>query len=174
MHWRHRLLLHLFLPPKAAKCLLKNATSWWVLSRFLWMAPECWPLNAALHKTLSLRLFRRKFYTIKDGAQTYNFITDKSCLLFFIILKVLSRWQVIRTQGKCINHIRIFEKILWLSKTSLVWRATLKYNSIKYNYKLSVRDCCPLGRPDDWEFGSLFIDLNPLGLQGSVLDCESL
>ena len=171
---RHWLLLHLFLLPKATKCLLKNATSWWVLSRFLWMAPECWPLNAALHKTLSLRLFRRKFYTIKDGSQTYNFITDKSCLLFFIILKVLSRWQVIRTQGKCINHIRIFEKILWLSKTSLVWRATLKYNSIKYNYKLSVRDCCHLGRPDDWEFGSLFIDLNPLGLQGSVLDCESL
>ena len=123
---RHWLLLHLFLLPKATKCLLKNATSWWVLSRFLWMAPECWPLNAALHKTLSLRLFRRKFYTIKDGSQTYNFITDKSCLLFFIILKVLSRWQVIRTQGKCINHIRIFEKILWLSKTLLVWRATFE------------------------------------------------
>ena len=110
MHLRHLILLHLFLLPKATKCLLKNATSWWVLSRFLWMAPECWPLNAALHKTLSLRLFRRKFYTIKDGAQTYNFITDKSCLLFFIILKVLSRWQVIRTQGKCIKSYKIFLK----------------------------------------------------------------
>ena len=123
---RHWLLLHLFLLPKATKCLLKNATSWWVLSRFLWMASERKPLNAALHKKLSLRSFHRKFYTIKDGTQTNDFIADKSCLLFFIILKVLSRWQVIRTQGKCINHIRIFEKILWLSKTSLVWRATFE------------------------------------------------
>ena len=175
MHLRHWLLLHLFLLLKATKWLLENATSWWVLSRFLWMASECSPLNAALHKKLSLRSFHRKFYTIKDGAQTYNFITDKSCLLFFIILKVLSRWQVIRTQRKCINHIRFFEKILWLSKT---WHwcegRLLKYNSIKYNYKLSIRDCGHLGRPDDWEFGSLFIDLNPLGLQGRVLDCKSL
>ena len=123
---RHWLLLHLFLLPKATKCLLKNATSWWVLSRFLWMASERKPLNAALHKKLSLRSFHRKFYTIKDGTQTNDFIADKSCLLFFIILKVLSRWQVIRTQGKCINHIRIFEKILWLSKTLLVWRATFE------------------------------------------------
>ena len=123
---RHWLLLHLFLLPKATKCLLKNATSWWVLSRFLWMTSERKPLNAALHKKLSLRSFHRKFYTIKDGTQTNDFIADKSCLLFFIILKVLSRWQVIRTQGKCINHIRIFEKILWLSKTLLVWRATFE------------------------------------------------
>ena len=123
---RHWLLLHLFLLPKATKCLLKNATSWWVLSRFLWMASERKPLNAALHKKLSLRSFHRKFYTIKDGTQTNDFIADKSCLLFFIILKVLSRWQVIRTQGKCINHLRIFEKIFWLSKISPVWRATFE------------------------------------------------
>ena len=35
------------------------------------------------------RSFRRKCYAIKDDAQTY-FIADKSCLLFSIILKVLS------------------------------------------------------------------------------------
>ena len=110
MHLRHLILLHLFLLPKATKCLLKNATSWWVLSRFLWMASERRPLNAALHKKLSLRSFHRKFYTIKDGTQTNDFIADKSCLLFFIILKVLSRWQVIRTQGKCIKSYKIFLK----------------------------------------------------------------
>ena len=49
-----------------------------------------WPLNALLHKKLSLRSFRRKHCTIKDGAQTYDFIVDKSCLLFSIILKVVS------------------------------------------------------------------------------------
>ena len=110
MHLRHLILLHLFLPPRATKCLLKNATSWWVPSRFLWMASERRPLNAALHKKLSLRSFHRKFYTIKDGTQTYDYIADKSCLLFFIILKVLSRWQVIRTQGKCIKSYKNFLK----------------------------------------------------------------
>ena len=48
-----------------------------MLSRFLQ-----WPLNAVLHKKLSLQLFCRKYCTIKDGTQTYDFIADKSCLLF--------------------------------------------------------------------------------------------
>ena len=56
-----------------------------MLSRFLQ-----WPLNAVLHKKLSLQLFCRKYCNIKDGTQTYDFIADKSCLLFTITLKVLS------------------------------------------------------------------------------------
>ena len=36
-----------------------------------------WPLNAVLHKKLSLRSFRRKYCTIKDGAKTFDFIADK-------------------------------------------------------------------------------------------------
>ena len=84
-----------------------------------------WPLNAVLHKKLSLLSFCRKYCTTKDGAQTYDFIADKRCLLFSIILKVLSGWEVVRTREKCTKLcIRIFEKILWLSKTSLVRRVT--------------------------------------------------
>ena len=49
-----------------------------------------WPLNAVLLKKLSLGSFRRKCYSIKDGVQTYDFIADRSCLLFSIILKALS------------------------------------------------------------------------------------
>ena len=49
-----------------------------------------WPLNAVLYKKLSLQLFHRKYCTIKDGAQTFDFIADKSYLIFSIILKVLS------------------------------------------------------------------------------------
>ena len=49
-----------------------------------------WKLNAVLHKKLSLRSFHRKCCTIKDGAQTYDFIADKSCLLFTFILNILS------------------------------------------------------------------------------------
>ena len=33
--------------------------------------------------------FSRKYCTFIDGSQTYDFIADKSCLLFSIILKVL-------------------------------------------------------------------------------------
>lgn len=49
-----------------------------------------WPLNAVLHRKLSVGSFRRKCYTIKDGIQTYDFVADRSCLLFSIILKGLS------------------------------------------------------------------------------------
>ena len=54
-------------------------------------------------------------------------IADKSCLLFFHYSKSF-KWirEVIKTQGKFINHIRIFEKILWLSKTSLIRKATFE------------------------------------------------
>ena len=49
-----------------------------------------WPLNAVLHKKLSVGSSRGKCYTIKDGVQTYDFVADRSCLLFSIILKGLS------------------------------------------------------------------------------------
>ena len=52
---------------------------------FLRMASE----RSTSQKT-ELHWFHRKYCTIKDGAQTYNVIVDKSCLLFSIILKVLS------------------------------------------------------------------------------------
>ena len=48
------------------------------------------------------------FCTIKDGAQTYDFIADKSCLLLSIILKVLSGSEVIRIQGKCTKSYKNF------------------------------------------------------------------
>ena len=59
-----------------------------------------WPLNAPLHKKLSLWSFRRKYCTTKDSAQTYDFIADKRCLLFSIILKVLSGWDSYQNTGK--------------------------------------------------------------------------
>ena len=76
---RHRPLLHIFSTESdetpSKKCRI--------------MMPCChvffeWPLNAVLHKKLSLQLFCRKNCTIKDGTQTYDFIVDKSCLLFLI------------------------------------------------------------------------------------------
>ena len=45
--------------------------------------------------------------------------------------------EVIRTRGKCINHIRIFEKILWLSKISLNRRATFE-SHLNCPYKIVV------------------------------------
>ena len=117
-----------FLLSKAGKCLLKNVTSWCykapanLLHHLFFFAKGdkhlktphlddyChvfyeWPLNDVLRKKLSLPSFCRKYCTIKDAAQTYYFIANKSCFLFSIILKVLSlsRWEVIRTQGKCIK-----------------------------------------------------------------------
>ena len=50
------------------------------------------------------------YCTIKDGAQTYDFIADKSCLLLSIILKVLSGSEVIRIQGKCTKSYKNFWK----------------------------------------------------------------
>ena len=121
---RHRLLLHLFFPSKgnempSKKCNILKSAGHHIFYE--------WPPNALLHKQLNLWLFHRKYCTIKDGAQTYDFIADKSCLLFSIILKVLSGWEVVRTREKCIKtYIRIFEKILWLNKTSLVRRVTFE------------------------------------------------
>ena len=73
MRLRHRLLLHLYCPSKATKRLLKTRH-----------VDECcghvfyeWPLNAVLHKKLSLRSFSRKYCTVKDGAKTFDFIADK-------------------------------------------------------------------------------------------------
>ena len=61
------------------------------------------PLNEVLHKKLSLRTFRRKYCTINDSAQTYDFSADKNCLLLSIIPKVLSGSGVITVEGKCIK-----------------------------------------------------------------------
>ena len=107
MHLRHWLLLHLFfstngdeMPSKKRHILMSAVT---FSKNGLWI-----PLNAALHKKLSLHAIvsYRKYCTIKDGAQTYNFIADKSCLLFAIILDILSGWEVIRTHGKCIKSYK--------------------------------------------------------------------
>ena len=46
----------------------------------------------------------------KMASKLYYFIADKSCLLFTIILKVLSGWEVIKTQGKCIKSYKNFLK----------------------------------------------------------------
>ena len=72
-----------------------------MLSCFWWKAPE-WSNS---QKKLSLWSFRRKYCTMSDDAQTYDFLADKSCLLFSIILKVLRWWEVIRTQGKCTGNM---------------------------------------------------------------------
>ena len=54
------------------------------------------PLNAVLHENWACDSLV-EICTIKDGAQTYDFIADKSCSLFSIILNILSGWEVIRT-----------------------------------------------------------------------------
>ena len=56
----------------------------------------------------------------------YHFIPYKSCVLFSVILKVLSGWEVIRTQVK----INVRNKILWLRETSLIQRMTVGVISI--------------------------------------------
>ena len=95
-----------FFLPVAMKCLLKNATSWWVLSRFPRMASESLWMQYFTKNWACMQSFHRKYCTIKDGTQTYNFIADKSCLLFAIILDILSGWEVIRTHGKCIKSYK--------------------------------------------------------------------
>ena len=83
------------------------------------MSAVMFPINGLWMQYMYLNLtknwacrwwFRRKYCTVKDGIQTYYFIADKSCLLFTIILKVLSGWEVIKTQGKCIKSYKIFWK----------------------------------------------------------------
>ena len=93
-----------------------------------------WPLDGVIHKKKNepcLWSFRRKYCTMKDDAQTYDFIADKSCLLFSIILKVLRWWEVIRTQGKCTGIIWIPEYInIYLKYLSLIRMCNLFTNSL--------------------------------------------
>ena len=96
MSIRHRL-------PKATKHPLINTTSWWVQSHFLRMASEC----SSLHNKLSVGSFFRKCCTIRDGAQTYDFI---ACLVSIILRVFLSGWEAFRTQGKCIKPYKNFWK----------------------------------------------------------------
>ena len=122
-----------FFPSMAAKRLLENVTSWCVYrhgfyftffpadgdetpskKRHIFMSAVTVSKSGLwmqyFTKKLSLQSFRRKYCTIKDGAQTYDFIADKSCLLISIILNVLCGWEVIRTQGKCIKSYNNFWK----------------------------------------------------------------
>ena len=80
-----------FLTQKATKHPIKKCN-------VLMSAEYKWPLNAVLHKKLINKI------------KKFDFIADRSCLLFPIILKVLSRWEVIRTQGKYIKWYKNFWK----------------------------------------------------------------
>ena len=106
MRIRQGLLLHHFFSPKATKRRLKKRHI--LISAVSFSTKGLWTQHFT--KKLSLRSFRSKYCTIKDCAQTYDFIADKSCLLFSIILKVLSLWEVIRTQGKCVESYKNFWK----------------------------------------------------------------
>ena len=110
-----------------------------------------WPLNAVFYRKLSLQSCRWKYCTNRDGTQTYDFTADKSCLLFSIILKLLSGWEVIRTQGKCIKSYKNFWK-------DFVVEQNLEHSSEGQLLKLSessIWDCSRLGWPHDWEYESL-------------------
>ena len=91
-----------------------------------------------------MRSFRRKYCTIKDGAQTYDFIADKSCLLFSIILKVLSGWEVIRTHGKCIKSYKNFWKDFVVEQN--LTRPNRQYGIVV------VWDDWATGNMDPWSF----------------------
>ena len=146
MRIRHRLLLHLFFPTKgnempSKKCNIFNKSA----GHHIFYE---WPLYAPLHKKLSLWSFRRKYCTTKDGAQTYDFIADKRCLLFSIILKVLSGWDSYQNTGKM---YKIIYKNFW------------KDFVVEQNLtRLRGDFWCFLNRPyeivviwDDWQYGSL-------------------
>ena len=78
-------------------------------------------------------------------------LQTKSCLLFSIILKLLSGWEVIRTQGKCIKSYKNFWK-------DFVVEQNLEHSSEGRLLKLSessIWDCSHLGWPHDWEYESL-------------------
>ena len=79
--------------------------------------------------------------------QTYDFIADKSCSLFSIILNVLSGWDVIRTQGKSIKSYKNF----W--KDFVVEQNLTHPNGNFWSYLIHTR---LYGQLDDWEYGSLF------------------
>ena len=89
MHIRHWLLLHFFFSLMATKCLLKNATSWWVLSHFLGMASEC-----STSQKLSLRSFHRKYCTIKDRRPNLRFHCRQKLL---VILHYSKRFKWMRS-----------------------------------------------------------------------------
>ena len=57
MRMRHRRASQIFFLLKETKCLLKNPTSWWLLSCFLQWSP-----NAVLHKKLNLWSFLKKVW----------------------------------------------------------------------------------------------------------------
>ena len=109
-----------------------------------------WPLNAVLHKKLSWWLFCRKYCTIKDGAQTYDFIADKICLLFSIILKIV-HWKWMRSYqitGKMYKNIKEFLKSFcaWAKPHSSEGRLWSYLNIVHMRLYLS-------GMTDDWEYG---------------------
>ena len=88
------------------------------------------PLNEVLHKKLSLRKFRRKYCTINDSAQTYDFSAYKKLLVIIHYSESFKRIESYHSAGKMYKIIKEFLKIkiLWLSKTSLVRRA--EYGSL--------------------------------------------
>ena len=107
-----------------------------------------WPLYAPLHKKLSLWSFRRKYCTTKDGAQTYDFIADKRCLLFSIILKVLSGWDSYQNTGKM---YKIIYKNLW--KDFVVEQNLTRLKGDFWCFFNRQYEIVVIW--DDWEYGSL-------------------
>ena len=128
------------------KCLLKNAASWWVLSHFLRIASEC---NTS--QKLSLWSFHRNYCTIKNGAQTYDFIADKSYLLFSIILKVLSGLEGIRTQGKCIKSYMNFSKDFVVEQNFTRLRGDIWSYVNRPYWIIVVWDDRTTGKMDPWD-----------------------
>ena len=98
---------------KGGETPLKNATSWWVVSLFLLTACECTKqkMPAVNMKTERAIISIGKIMLPKLTISLQTKVVSYSP--FFISFKWM--WSY---------HIRIFEKILWLNKTSLIQRAT--------------------------------------------------
>ena len=101
-----------------------------------------WPLNTVLHK---------KILHHQRWRPHLRFHCRQNLLVTLHYSKSFKWMRSNRNTGKMykIIYTRIFEKILWLSKTSLVRRAT--FEVIFRPYEIVVV-CRRLGQPDDWEY----------------------
>ena len=95
--------------------------------------------------------FLEKYCTHQRWHPNLRFLADKSCLLFSIILKVLSGWEVIRIQGKCIKSYKNFWKDFVVVEQNLTRPKGDFWSYLNRPYEIVVV-CRHLGHPDDWEY----------------------
>ena len=123
MHIRYHLLLDLFFPLKVTKCLLKNATFWWVQSCFLRMASDCSILQKTEPAIVSLKILHQQRWH-----PNLQFHCRQKLL---VILHYSKTFKWMRSNQNTGKMYKIIEKFLkrfcgWAKPWALVRRATFE------------------------------------------------